>query len=334
MNEILIFGATGNSGKYIVNNLITEGYTVVASGRSDTTYFDDLEVEYIQGDIQEKDFFKTIPHYKFDTVINLAGIQPSILTYSESTELEQTLTEYVDVNIKGVFNVLEFCRNRNISRYIYTISHRDIEGHWKNGKLLKADLPIKINYEGDHVMYAITKTSAMMMGDYYHYLTGMKVFNLRLPMIFSIPEKNWYYAHGEKKIIPFLSIIRDAMSGTRLEVWGDKNMKRDYVHMDNLLQMINLCLTTELTAGIFNVGTGEAVTTEDFIRTVAEVFSPHGENCEIIYRPHNKTYKCTSYDISTEHDQLGYDPIYLREMLIRLKDDIIKTNIFKKWDWK
>ena len=58
------------------------------------------------------------------------------------------------------------------------------------------------------------------------------------------------------------------------------------------------------------------------------------ENCEIIYRPHNKTYKCTSYDISTEHDQLGYDPIYLREMLIRLKDDIIKTNIFKKWDWK
>jgi len=333
MKNVIVFGASGNSGKSIIDSLIDDGYSVVAVGRSETEYFNQIGTEYVRGDIQEKDFFNKIPAYDFDTVINLAGIQPSILPYSELTDLEKTLYDYININILGVFNILEFCRKRGISRYIYTTSHRDIEGHWVSGKLMDANLPTKINYEGDHVMYAITKTSSMMMGDYYRYLLGMKVFNLRLPMMFSISERNWYYSNGEKRIMPFLSIIKDAISGKALEVWGDRNMKRDYVHIDNLLQMVKLCMKAELTGGIFNVGTGEAVTTEDFIRNIAVVFSPHGENCEIIYTPDKKTYKCTSYDISNERTLLGYDPIYLREMLYRLKDDINNKNVFKKWGW-
>ena len=333
MKNVIVFGATGNSGRNIINSLINNGHRIVAVGRSKTDYFDKLDVEYIRGDIQEKNIFKQLYSHNFDTAINLAGVQPSILPHSELTDLERTLYDYIKINILGVFNVLEFCRDTGISRYIYTTSHRDIEGHWVNGELLDPDLPIKINYQGDHVMYAITKTSAMMMGDYYRELLGMKVFNLRLPMIFSVPKKNWYYSNGEKKIIPFLSIIRNAISGKTLEVWGDKNMKRDYTHMDNLLQMINLCLNSELAGGIFNVGTGESVTTEDFIKNIAEVFSPHGKDCDIIYKPEKKTYKCTSYNINKEQNLLGYDPIYLREMLNRLKEDIDKTNIFNKWEW-
>jgi len=333
MKNVIVFGATGNSGKNIINTLINDGYSVVAVGRSDTDYFDKIDVEYLRGDIQEKDIFRKISSYDFDTVINLAGVQPSILPYSELTDLGRTLNDYVKINILGVFNILEFCRNKGISRYIYTTSHRDIEGHWVDGELLNPDLPIKINYQGDHVMYAITKTSSMMMGDYYRELLGMKVFNLRLPMIFSVPMRNWYYSNGEKKIIPFLSIIRDAILGKTLEVWGDKSMKRDYTHMDNLLQMVKLCLNSESPGGIFNVGTGESVTTEVFIKNIAEVFSPYGEDCKIIYKPEKQTYKCTSYNITKERNLLGYDPIYLREMLYRLKEDIEEKKILNKWEW-
>ena len=99
------------------------------------------------------------------------------------------MKEYLSVNVNGVFNIIEFCRKRGVKNYIYTTSHRDIEGHWVDGELLRPNLLQKINYKGDHVMYAITKTSGLMIGDYYKELFGLRVFNLRLPMIFSVPRK-------------------------------------------------------------------------------------------------------------------------------------------------
>jgi UDP-glucose 4-epimerase len=332
MKNIVIFGASGNSGQYIVNKLVKDGHNISAIGRSDIKHFKKIGVEYYRGDIQDKAFMDNLPMNNIDVVINLAGVQPSILPFSEQTDFEKTMYEYLNVNIMGVFNVIDFCRKREVSKYIYTTSHRDIEGHWIDGKLLDRNLHPAINYQGDHVMYAITKASSMMIGDYYRDLLGIKVFNLRLPMIFSVPTKNWYYSNGEKKIIPFLSIFRNASLGRQLEVWGDKNMKRDYVHKDNFISMVSLCLKSNLAGGTFNVGTGEAVTTENFIKEIAKVFSPKGESCPIVYKPENETYKCTSYDIEDEKKLLGYKPVLLSEMLIRLKEEIIEKNIFEQWD--
>ena len=333
MQNIIVFGATGNSGRYIVEKLVKDGNNIIAVGRSNLKHFSKIGVDYFRGDIQDKDFLNSLPPLQYDALINLAGVQPSILPYSEKTELEKTLYEYINVNIVGVFNILEFSRKRNIPRYIYTTSHRDIEGHWVNGESLSPDLSPKINYKGDHVMYSITKTSGMMMGDYYRELLGMKVFNLRLPMIFSVPLKNWYYSNGKKNIIPFLSILRDASKGKTLEVWGNKKMKRDYVHKDNFINMVELCLKTDLDGGIFNVGTGEGVTTEKFIKKIGKVFSPKGEECSIIYKPEKTTHKCTTYDVSKEKKLLGYSPIFLEEMLIRLKKEVEQKNIFELWEW-
>ena len=333
MKKIVVFGATGNSGRYIVANLVKDGNQVVGIGRSKADYFSKIGVEYFQGDIQDINFMNKLPLSSIDCVINLAGVQPSILEYSEKTNLEKTLRGYLNINVIGVFNILDFCRKKEVPRYIYTTSHRDIEGHWANGKPLKPELPPKMNYNGDHVMYAITKTSGMMIGDYFNELTGMKVFNLRLPMIFSIPTKNWYYSNGVKEKIPFLLIFRNASLGKALEVWGDKDMKRDYVHKDNFLMMIDKCLQSNLKGGTFNVGTGEGVTTENFIKEISNVFSPNNQSNEIIYKPEKKTYKCTTYDIDKEKKLLGYQPILLKEMLKRLHKESNEKNIFEEWNW-
>ena len=62
--------------------------------------------------------------------------------------------------------------------------------------------------------------------------------------------------------MPFLRVIRAAINGEKLEIWGDPEMKRDYVHVGNLINLIKLCQSSDLDGGTFNVGTGEAVTTE------------------------------------------------------------------------
>ena len=329
--KLLIFGVTGNCGEYCARRFLEKGWVVYGVGRSKTN-ISDSNMFFIKGDIRSDDLYSKLP-IDVDLVINFAGVQPSILPTSESTDLEATLNSYVDVNINGVFKILEFVRKNKIKNYIYTTSHRDIEDHWNNDVLLKNDLPPAINYNGDHVMYAITKTSAKMIGDYFGKAFGIRVFNLRLPMIFLVPDEPYYLKNGEATLMPFLKIIHDAIKGSPLQIWGDPNMVRDYVHIDNLISLIDLCFDSELEGGTFNVGTSEAVTTERFVKTIAKTFSHDFDKMKFEYYPDKKTYKCAIYDVTDQKELLGYKPVLLEEMLHRLKVKIIDGGYAKKWGW-
>ena len=284
-----------------------------------------------QGDVSNKAFFSRLPT-DFDLVINFAGVQPSILTTSEHTDMTKTFNDYIYINVIGVFNILEFVRLNSISNYIYTTTHRDYENYWKDGVALKNNLPTSINYNGDHSMYAITKTAAKMIGDYYGSIFNTRVFNLRLPMIFLVPDSPYYLANGKPKVMPFLKIIKNAMDGRNLEIWGKPHMPRDYVYIDNLLSMIELCYRSNIDGGTFNVGTGEGVTTERFVKTIGQLFSSR-DNIKYYYRPDLHTYKSAIYDITDEREKLGYEPVLLVEMLEKMKNKIISEDYSDKWGW-
>lgn len=329
--KIVFFGATGNTSVQVVNYLNNNfDCEIWASGRRDNPF--NPKINYIKGDILDKSLFSKLPK-QVDVVFNFAGVQPSILTHSESTDFKATMESYIDVNIKGMFYILEYTRSCNAKKYFYATSHRDIEKSWINGVELTEDTPININYAGDHSMYAISKVSSMMMGDYYGETFNFNVYNLRLPMIFSAFNKNWYYSNGEKKIIPFLKIINDAYNGRELRVWGDPKMERDYVSIDNLFQIVSKLLVLNVDSGIFNIGTSEGVSTELFIKTIAKVFNPPGKKSKISYSPNNKTYKCTTYSIKKLQAKLDFEPVFLKEMLVKLKTELIRKDAFKLWEW-
>jgi UDP-glucose 4-epimerase len=329
--KVLIFGVSGNSGRFLSEFYLKQGAEVWGVGRK--PFLQGIEsVKYIQGDIRDLDLFAKLPA-NFDIVVNFAGVQPSILMTSEKTDMSKTLREYVDVNMLGVFNILEYIRTANIGTYVFATTHRDYEMYWSNNTILKNDLPPAINYTGDHTMYAITKVVGRMMGDYMVRLGGTRVFNVRLPMIFLVPESPYYLSNGKPEIMPFLKIIKDAMAGKELQIWGDPNMPRDYVYIQNLLSLIDCCYNSELNSGTFSVGTGEGATTERFVRTIGEVFS-HSKQLKYIYKPERKTYKNAVYDVTQQNRLLGYRPVLLREMLELMKNKIYNENYITKWGWK
>lgn len=331
MNKVLIFGVTGNSGKTCAERFNNEGWDVYGVGRKDIFPEYDF-VKYTKGDITDKELFTKLP-IDVELVVNMAGVQPSILTTSEKTDMTKTFEDYVKINIVGVFNILEFVRLNEIPNYIYSTSHRDLETHWNYNQKLRNNMELGINYHGDHSMYAITKTCAKMIGDYYGSIFNTRVFDLRLPMIFLVPDSPYYLKDGKKEIMPFLKIIKNAHIGNDLEIWGDPHMPRDYVHIDNLLNLIMLCYKSNLKGGTFNVGTGEGVTTEKFVRAIGEIFGGEKKHIKYLYKSEKKTYKCAVYDVEDQKKLLGYKPILLNEMLMRIKKKIEEGNFFEKWGW-
>jgi len=331
MKKVLIFGVTGNSGKACAQRFHNDGWEVFGVGRRQLSA-ECAYVNFIRGDITDKNLFTKLPK-DIELIVNMAGVQPSILTTSEKTDMTKTFNDYVNINIVGVFNILEFVRVNEIPNYIYTTTHRDLEMHWGYDTRLKNNMELGINYSGDHTMYAITKTSAKMIGDYYGTIFNTRVFNLRLPMIFLVPDSPYYLKHGRKELMPFLKIIKNAMEGKDLEIWGDPKLPRDYVHIDNLLNLILLTYKSNLKGGTFNVGTGEGVTTEEFVRSIGRVFGDKNNQIKYIYKNEKNTYKCAVYDVEEQKKLLGYEPVMLDEMLKRLKNKIKCGNYIEKWGW-
>jgi UDP-glucose 4-epimerase len=329
--RVLIFGSSGNSGRNLTRYFLELGWHVLGVSRSQHSH-EDPKFAHISGDITDASLYSKLLG-EFDLVVNFAGIQPSILKYDENLERRRALQEYVSTNILGTSRVLDFVSARGIPTYVYATSHRDIESHWAQGRRLANNLPVSINPRGDHALYAATKASGMMLGDCVGESFGFRVFNLRLPMIFLVPQDPHYLKAGKQKLMPFLRLIRDARQGKALEVWGDPGLKRDYVHVKNLLNMVKLCFDSPLDGGTFAVGTGEAVSTESFVRGIAQEFAPGDKEISLVYRMDLRTYKNAIYEVEEQAELLGYSPVLLPEMLSLLHEELRSSDSFNRWGW-
>lgn len=328
---MVILGSSGNCGQATINYFTKKNIKVYGLSRRNVS-INNKNYSHIVGDIQDKKIFDLLPNEP-SLVINYAGVQPSILEISENTHLSKTIESYVDINIRGIINVLMYVKKCKETTYIYTTTHREYEKYWKNIPKIQNQLPQAINFKGDHTMYAISKYTGRLMGQYFSEAFNLRIFNLRLPMIFLVPTSPYYLQHGKKKLMPFLKVIKDAVEGKDLEIWGDPNMKRDYVYIDNLTNLISCCFHSNLSKGTFNVGTGEAVPTELFIKSIAKVFSKNYQDQQYIYKPNKKTYKSAVYDITEQKIKLNYNPVFLDEMLFRMRNIFFEKKLFDKWKW-
>lgn len=333
MKVLVVFGASSNIGIKFIRSLKEKDYYIYATGRKEILNLGQ-NITYLSGNILSDELFDKLPSENVFAVVNFAGLQPSIMSLDAVQDHKKMMQNYVDVNIKGVGNILDYCMRVKVDRYLFVSSHRELEKYWKNGFYINSNFPVNINFSGDHSLYAISKYASTLIADYYRLNFDFKVFNFRLPMIYAVNDSDRYLSNGKSLVMPYLRIIRSAMMGEPLEVWGDPTMQKDYVYIDNVIDIISKALEVrDLTYGNYIVGTGEAVTTENFIKQIAKVFYPHGMNAKIIYKPENKTYKCAIYDVTKEIEELGYRPILFNEMLLNIKQEIEKHNMLEKWGW-
>lgn len=314
MKKIVIFGASGDTGRYLVNyflnNTCPQGYEIIASGTKETDYFSKIGVTYITVDITKKENFSKLPTDVY-AVIDLAGLMPARMKGYDPQR-------YIDVNITGTLNILEYCRENHADRILFAQSFGDIKDYAETEIVLHPHMSRNFKFNTDHTIYVMTKNFAVDMLHNYREMYGLKDFVFRLPTIYLWSPIDMFYVDGKPKKIGYRALIDKAKAGETIEIWGDKTRKKDMVYVKDFCQMLYKATFADLPHGYYNVGSGIGTSLEDQIKGIVEVFSSENAKSAIVERPDLPNAPQYIMDITAAVNELGYSPTY--DYIASLKD--------------
>lgn len=325
MKKVIIFGATGNVGSYVHKyacEYFNGRYEIIASGCRKTDFFEKQGLKYVSVDISKAEDFGKLPQKNVYAIIYLAAQIPS---YMKGYHPEK----YIQSNIMGAYNVLEYCRKVQADRILFSTTVFDISLSAISNTILKPDMPYNFSYKGDHAVYVITKNTAIEFIKHYYEEYGLKYFIFRFPTIYNYSPYHYYHPNGIKSLRPVYRMIDQAMKGEPIELWGDPNYSKDMVYVYDCAQMICKAVEAEREHGWYNVGTGIPVTLKEQIETIIKVFSPEDHPSEIIFCPEKKSGGGFLMDITNAKDELGYEPKYDVEALFKDYKIEMEVNRFK-----
>ena len=304
--KIVVFGASGNTGtyfiKYFLENNKDKKYEIVAVGTRATDKFEKMGVKYFQVDITKKEDFEKLPKDVY-AVVDLAGAMPARMEgYNPQY--------YIDVNITGNLNILEYCRENNVDRILFAQSFGDIKDYGETELVLKADMPRKFSFKSDHTIYVMTKNFMVDMMENYYEMYGLKKFVFRLPTIYLYSPIDYYYVDGVKRQIGYRLLIDRAIKGEPIEVWGDSTRVKDMVYVKDFCQMLYKALFVQREKGYYNVGTGVGTSLLEQIKGMVDVFGEDDKKSQIVLHPEKPNAPQYIMDITPAEKELGYSPKY------------------------
>lgn len=308
MKKIIILGATGNVGIYLTEHFVKAAdrneYEIIACGTRETDYFKRFGIRYFRVDISNAASFDALPTDDVYAIIMLAGVLPA---YHNSSDPAR----YIDVNTKGMLNVLEYSRKTGTDRVLYAQTYSDLAGYMNTGEALKPYAPRKINFTGDHAIYCISKCAAIDLMEHYYQEYGIKKIVFRLPNIYLYSPQTHYLIDGKPSIIPYRYMIDRAIKGETIELWGNPEKSKDIVYVKDLCRMFfKATFADNIKNSTYNVGTGRRVTMLEQVQGIIDVFSPPEHKSQIKFCPEKTDCVDFIMDIENARRELGYEPKY------------------------
>lgn len=308
---VIIIGATGFIGMYTVDKFLEEGYEVLATGRNKVmkAELEKKGVKCIELDISKKEDFDKLPKENVEGVILLAGLLPA--NAKVDINKDENADDYINVNVIGTINVLEYCRINNIKKVISTSSYADVFNAWKKGTALTEEEPRDFKYTGDHAVYVISKNAANDVMEYYNQQHGMQCAQFRLPPVYGVGPHSEIYVNGKYYKTGIQTFIENAEAGKDIEIWGDPEITRDIIYVKDVARAFVLALKSDKTYGLYNMTSGTELSLEAQVKAVIEVFGGNKKS-RIVYRPDKKNNTPSFlFDMSKAKKDFGFVPEYI-----------------------
>ena len=302
---IIVTGATGFIGRYLVDQLVEDGVEVVATGRSERgeAYYKKAGIPFVLLDITKEEDFDNLPKENVDTVVHLAALL--------SIDIEKWKpADYLMANALGTYNVLEYCRKSGSKKIIYAMTHSDVNR--SKDLVITEETPREFGSTvgpGNTLPYIVSKIAAMNFIEVYTKEAGIQGIILRFPGIRGYGSRDSHYD------TVFHRFVQKAIKSEPIEIWGEHKTVRDLVYIKDVVAAIIGALKSEKASGLYNIGSGKGLTIEDEAKAIIKVFSPSDKPSRLVYRPDIEEVRKRSYiwDISKAKRDWDWEPKYSYE---------------------
>lgn len=255
--KLLILGADGFIGSNLAKSLHKErkykifAFDLFKDGISRNLDCFDDDFIMIQGNFLNKEDLKKALK-GIDYVFHFISLT------TPGSSMNEPLIE-IDTNIKGTISLLELCVKEKIKRIIFASS----------GGAIYGDQNKNIYNENDNTEpispYAISKLAIEKYLRYFKKHSGLDYLILR----YSNPYGPGQNIIGSQGIIPiFLNLIKQKKPIT---IFGDGKNLRDYIYIDDLVNITKMIFYRKVGYPIYNVGSGEKYTINGIVRIIEKV---------------------------------------------------------------
>lgn len=296
--KLLVTGGAGFIGSNFVRYMVNKYPEYQIVNLDLLTYAGNLEnlkdienaqnYKFVRGDIADRDFVDGLfKEEKFDYVLNFAA----------ESHVDRSITDpgiFVQTNIQGTLALLDAAKTYSVKKYLQ-VSTDEVYGTLGETGYFTEETPLAANSP-----YSASKAGADLLVRAYNETFG-------LPVNITRCSNNYGPFHFPEKLIPLMII--NALNDKELPIYGDGLNIRDWLHVEDHCQAIDLVLHKGRDGEVYNVGGNNERTNIEIVKTILKQLGKPELLMKFVKdRPgHDRRYAIDATKLRTE---LGWSPKY------------------------
>lgn len=298
MRNLLVTGGAGFIGSNFVHYMLEKypDYRIVnldlLTYAGNIHNLDDIkdnsQHKFVQGNITNRELVShLIDEFDIDTIVNFAA----------ESHVDRSILHpevFVETNVQGTLALLHVAKMKNVEKYLQVSTDEvygtlGAEGYFTEASPLSPNSP-----------YSASKASADMMVRSYYETYGLNVNITRC-------SNNYGPYQFPEKLIPLMTT--NGMDGKQMPIYGDGKNIRDWLHVYDHCQAIDLVLHQGKKGEVYNVGGHNERTNNEIVHLIVKKLGLGEEAIKYVADRlgHDKRYAIDPSKIETE---LGWEPKY------------------------
>ncbi|WP_413486635.1 dTDP-glucose 4,6-dehydratase [Carnobacterium maltaromaticum] len=298
MKNILVTGGAGFIGGNFVHYMLEKHPEYKIINLDLLTYagnihsLDDIKDNpnhiFVQGNITNRELVRhLVKEHSIDAFVNFAA----------ESHVDRSILHpevFIETNVQGTLALLDVAREMKIEKYLQ-VSTDEVYGSLGAEGYFTEETPLAPNSP-----YSASKAAADMLVRAYNETYGMNTNITRC-------SNNYGPYHFPEKLIPLM--ISNGMDNKELPIYGDGLNIRDWLHVQDHCQAIDLVLHKGVNGEVYNVGGHNERTNNEIVDIVIEKLGLSRDLIKYVddRLGHDKRYAIDPTKLETE---LGWKPKY------------------------
>ncbi|MFI0719855.1 dTDP-glucose 4,6-dehydratase [Streptomyces sp. NPDC021224] len=297
-DRVLVTGGAGFIGSHYVRTLLGPGGP--AGGRDvEVTVLDKLTYA---GNPANLDPVRDHPGFRFvegdicdaELAARLVEDHDQVVHFAAESHVDRSIlgaADFVRTNVLGTQTLLDAALRTGLRTFVH-ISTDEVYGSIDEGSWPETD-PLRPNSP-----YSASKAASDLLALSYHRTHGLDVRVTRC-------SNNYGHHHFPEKVVPLF--ITNLLDGLPVPLYGDGGNVRDWLHIDDHVQGIDLVRTGGRPGEVYNIGGGTELSNKELTALLLEACGAGWDSVEHVTdrKGHDRRYSVDCTKIRTE---LGYRP--------------------------